>query len=83
MEDQVYKQLTQTDKDLIAALFDTQVIKAIARAGNIYQQDKAVHIALSAPDMENVLLNRGNIAGARFIYDLAKHAHSKQKKEQA
>lgn len=78
MDKQVYGKLTSDDKELLASLWETKVIKSIIRAGDIYQQDKALHIALTADSYENVLLNRGNIAGARFLYDLIKYAHEKK-----
>ena len=81
MEEQVFKKLTQKDKELLGTLFETESAKAILRAGIQYQEDKALHIAMSAPDMENVYLNRGNIMGARFIYDMMKYAHKKMNKE--
>jgi len=80
MEDQVYRKLTSEQKELLATLYETQSMKAILNAGVIYQQIKAEHVAMVAPNMDNVLTNRGNIFGARFIYDLCKYAHSKQKK---
>jgi hypothetical protein len=81
MESSVYKQLTSTDKELLATLWGTQTIKSVGNAIDKYQQLKAAHIAMNAPDFANVLVNRGNIEGARFIYDLCKLAHSKQKKD--
>lgn len=81
MEEQVYKKLSKRDRELLGTLFETESAKAILRAGVQYQEDKALHIAMTAPDMENVMLNRGMIQGARFLYDLMKHAHSKINKE--
>jgi hypothetical protein len=81
MEQQVWNKLTSRDQDLLAALWETEVIKSIAHAGDLYQQDKALHISMVADSMENVLLNRGNIQGARFIFDLAKFAHQRQKRK--
>lgn len=83
MEKQVYDKLTSEDKELLATIYDSKLIKTIARAGDIYQQDKAAHISLLAPDFNNVLLNRGNIQGARFIYDICKYAHTQNKKNKA
>lgn len=80
MDNQIYNKLTEDQRELLGTLFDTQSMRAIMVAGNLYQQDKAEHIALMAPDFDNVILNRGNIQGARFIYDLCKLAHSKMKK---
>lgn len=83
MEDQVYKKLTASERELLGTLFETQSAKAVARAGFLYQEDKALHIAMTAPDMENVLLNRGMIQGARFMYDLMKYCSQRMKKEKA
>lgn len=80
MEEQVYRKLDERDQELIAGLFETEAFRSIMKAGDIFQQDKSEHIALLAPDMNNVVLNRGNIYGARFIVDLIKLAHQKQKK---
>lgn len=82
MEEQVYNKLSKTDQELLASLFETQSAKTILRAGVQYQEDKALHIAMTAPDMENVMLNRGMIQGARFLYDLMKLAAKKNKKSQ-
>lgn len=81
MEEQVYKRLSSREKELLASLYETESIKAILKAGVNYQEDKAMHIALTAPDMENIMLNRGMIQGARFIYDLIKFANKRAKKE--
>jgi hypothetical protein len=80
MEEQVYKKLSTEQKELLGTIFETQTMKAILTASDIYQQDKALHIAVTAPNFENVILNRGNIAGARFIYDLCQFANKKMKK---
>lgn len=83
MEEQVFKKLSKKDRELLGTLYETESAKAILRAGVQYQEDKALHIAMTAPDMENVLLNRGMIQGARFMYDLMKIAHRKINKEKA
>ena len=80
MEDKVYKKLNSTEKELLATLFETESMRAILKAGALYQDTKAEHIALTADNFDNVLVNRGNIMGARFIYDLCKYAKSKEKK---
>ena len=81
MEDEVFRALSTKERELLGTLFETESAKAILVALDKYQQGKASHIALMAPDFDNVILNRGNIQGARFIYDLMKFAHSKISKE--
>jgi len=83
MEDEVFRALSTKERELLGTLFETESAKAILVALDKYQMAKATHIALMAPDYDNVILNRGNIQGARFIYDLMKHAHSKINKEKA
>lgn len=81
MEDEVYRGLSKKDRELIGTLFETESARAVLHALDLYQQKKALHISMVAPDFENVVLNRGNIHGARFIYDLMKLANRKIKKE--
>ena len=81
METEVYAVLSTKERELLGTLFETESAKALATALDKYQLAKATHIATMAPDFENVLLNRGNIQGARFAYDLMKFAHSKMTKE--
>lgn len=81
MESEVYGLLSEKDRELLGTLFETESAKAMLHAGDLYQQRKALHISMIADSFDNVLLNRGNIQGARFMYDLMKFAHSKINKE--
>ena len=81
MEQEIYAALSEKERELLGTLFETESARAILVALDKYQQSKATHIALMAPDFDNVILNRGNIQGARFTYDLMKFAHSKINKE--
>lgn len=81
MEQEVYLALDSKERELLGTLFETESAKAILSALDKYQLAKATHIAVMAPDFDNVILNRGNIQGARFIYDLMKHAHKVISKE--
>lgn len=83
MEQDVYAALSTRERELLGTLFETESAKALASALDKYQLAKATHIATMAPDFDNVILNRGNIQGARFAYDLMKFAHSKINKEKA
>lgn len=81
MEQEIYAALSEKERELLGTLFETESKRAILVALDKYQQSKAAHIALMAPDFDNVILNRGNIQGARFIYDLMEFAHKKINKE--
>ena len=83
MEQDVYAALSTRERELLGTLFETESAKALASALDKYQLAKATHIATMAPDFDNFILNRGNIQGARFAYDLMKFAHSKINKEKA
>lgn len=80
MEQQVFQQLTKNEQALLASVKEMEVYKVILKAGAFYQQEKAAHVALVADSYDNVILNRGNIYGARFIADLVKYAAKSQKK---
>lgn len=81
MEQEVYAALDTRQRELLGTLFETESAKALAVALDKYQLAKATHIATMAPDFDNVLINRGNIQGARFAYDLMKFAHQRLTKE--
>jgi len=55
-------------------------MRTIAEAGDIYQHIKAEWVVTTSSDFSNVLENRGNIKGARFIYDLSRYCNMKEKK---
>jgi len=80
MEADVYKKLSTEQKELLATLYETQSMRAIMAAGDIYQHIKAEWVVTTSTDFSNVIQNRGNIEGARFIYDLCKYANKQEKK---
>jgi len=74
----VYRKLSSKDKEALALLGGTPIMDVIIRAIDLYQKDKAVFSMAMAPDFNNVLINRGEVQGARWIVDLIDYTNEKK-----
>lgn len=81
MEETVYKALTGKEKEILAQLFESESMKAIKHALELYQTEKAAWVLAESPDHNYTILNRGQVQGARFIFDLAKTAYKHENKK--
>lgn len=83
MNEDVYKTLTEKDKALLSALYESETMKAIKNSLATYQLKKAEWVILQAPDHLYTVLNRGNVEGARFIVDLALYANKIEQRKRS
>ncbi len=81
MEETVYKALSAKERASLVSLYESETMKAVKKALEIFQTEKAHHVLTTSPDHENTILNRGQVIGARFVFDLAKLAAKKENKK--
>lgn len=81
MEEEIYKALKNEEKEILAALYESKSMKALKRALELYQLKKAEWVIEVSKDHEYTVLNRGNVQGARFIFDLCQTAYKNENKK--
>jgi len=65
-----YSKLSSTDKQTLALLKGTPSYEVLVKAVDLYQKDKAYMTMALAPNWDNVVQNRGEILGSKFLIDL-------------
>ena len=76
----VYNKLSNEEKEALAILKGSPIMKTLIKAIDIYQKDKAILTISTAPNWDNVVQNKGEIMGSSFIVNLINYIALKQER---